>query len=382
MYLISLLNGFILLSAVTIPFFKEWGGLNFTQILFLQSWFMTWGFILEVPTGTIADIIGRKQSIITGLITSGTGLLIYGIKPDFQLFMLAEFIIALGNAFISGADKALVYDTLEAINEGENATKIFGRMKSMKTIGAIIGPIIGSIIAKTIGLNYPIMIEGVATISAGLIAITLKEPIKMKSTIKDYWQITKKGIKTIIKNQTIRILTIDFITIAIIFRFFMWLWQPVINKAGIDIIYYGLIASTFNTASLILLSRTQTIEKKIGMKKTVTLIGLISGASIIMMSLTSNWLITIMLITITFSLLSIRGPIYLHYLNYHIKTEIRATTLSSIAMIRKLLTAITYPLIGLLMDWNLNNTLIIIGATMIILTIITIANKQKYLRNE
>ena len=43
------------------PSFTEWGGITFTQIMFLQGWFMAMIFIFEIPTGSIADYFGRKK---------------------------------------------------------------------------------------------------------------------------------------------------------------------------------------------------------------------------------------------------------------------------------------------------------------------------------
>ena len=44
-------------SAVLVPFFTDWGGINLTQVQILQSWFMFWMFILEIPTGAVADFV-------------------------------------------------------------------------------------------------------------------------------------------------------------------------------------------------------------------------------------------------------------------------------------------------------------------------------------
>jgi hypothetical protein len=45
---------------VEVPVFREWGRLSFTAIFALQAWFMLMSFLLEVPTGTVADRFGRR----------------------------------------------------------------------------------------------------------------------------------------------------------------------------------------------------------------------------------------------------------------------------------------------------------------------------------
>ncbi|MBU2036458.1 MFS transporter, partial [Patescibacteria group bacterium] len=65
-YLYSFLISLHLFSAVLVPFFTDWGGISQGKIQILQSWFMFWIFILEIPTGAVADYIGRKQSLFIG----------------------------------------------------------------------------------------------------------------------------------------------------------------------------------------------------------------------------------------------------------------------------------------------------------------------------
>ena len=58
MYLFEFLTSLHFISAVLIPFFADWGGISFTQIMILQSWFVFVTFVAEVPTGVVADYLG------------------------------------------------------------------------------------------------------------------------------------------------------------------------------------------------------------------------------------------------------------------------------------------------------------------------------------
>ena len=60
MYAFRFLISMHFFSAVLIPFFLDYGNISFTKIMLLQSWFAFWSFVLEIPTGTIADYFGRK----------------------------------------------------------------------------------------------------------------------------------------------------------------------------------------------------------------------------------------------------------------------------------------------------------------------------------
>ncbi len=120
------------MSGVLIPFFTDWGGISFTQIMILQSWFLFWIFVLEIPIGTIADFFGRKHSLFIVCIVNTVGVLVYVNAPNFYVFMLAEFLWAASVALVSGADEAFVYDTLKKIKRTDESKKIFGRIENFK----------------------------------------------------------------------------------------------------------------------------------------------------------------------------------------------------------------------------------------------------------
>lgn len=82
---------------------------------------------MEIPTGVIADRFGRKTSIILGSIVLSIAALIYGSIPNFYNFLLGEFLFAIGVALISGADKAILYDSLKENNQEHLSVKIFSK---------------------------------------------------------------------------------------------------------------------------------------------------------------------------------------------------------------------------------------------------------------
>lgn len=99
-------------SAVLVPFFRDWGGIGLDRILLLNAWFMLWAFALEVPTGAIADRFGRKVSATLGYAIGAAAIGVYVSAPRLEVFLAAEVLMALGFALVSGAEDALLYDSL------------------------------------------------------------------------------------------------------------------------------------------------------------------------------------------------------------------------------------------------------------------------------
>lgn len=68
----------------------------------------------EVPTGVLADRFGRKAILAIGALVNGVGCWVFALSHDVATFALGEVLFGLGTALVSGADSALLYDSLAA----------------------------------------------------------------------------------------------------------------------------------------------------------------------------------------------------------------------------------------------------------------------------
>ena len=82
------------------------------EFFLINSIFSIGVAILEVPTGAIADMIGRKKSLILGVMTWIVSYVLFFYGWGFFALTVACLTCALGSALTSGADTALIYDIL------------------------------------------------------------------------------------------------------------------------------------------------------------------------------------------------------------------------------------------------------------------------------
>ncbi len=132
MYLFKFFIFLHFIGGVLVPFFLTWGKISFTQIMILQSVFMISMFLLEIPTGAIADYLGRKTSLIIGAIINIIAVFVYTSYPNFYVFLVGEFLWAMTWALLSGADQALVYDSLKKIKQKKNQRKYMADLTVLK----------------------------------------------------------------------------------------------------------------------------------------------------------------------------------------------------------------------------------------------------------
>jgi MFS family permease len=129
----------------TYSLFLQEKGLDLLEINLLNCISMISIFILEIPTGAIADFFGRKRSTVIGLFVYSCSFLIYFFSNSFWFFALAEIIGALAITCVSGALEALVVDSLNYYGYTGTLEKVF-RRGELRTIGVAVGALIGGFI--------------------------------------------------------------------------------------------------------------------------------------------------------------------------------------------------------------------------------------------
>ncbi len=139
-FLSSLAFGSII--PIYVLYFREYQ-LNLFQIALLASVFEASILITELPTGYLADLYGRKLSVILSSLSLFFGGAVFILFPSLAGFILAEILVGLGESLKSGALDAWIVDSLKYQNEAEKQKKVFGTGTKYKTAGNLIGLIFG-----------------------------------------------------------------------------------------------------------------------------------------------------------------------------------------------------------------------------------------------
>ena len=120
------ISSMILFATPIIVLFWPDNGLSMMQIMILHSIYSILVTVLEIPTWYIADIYGRRKSLIIGSFIHALWIVYYAIAWDFVWFVIAEWLFAIGISLISGANSAFLYDVLLEAGEEKRYKKILG----------------------------------------------------------------------------------------------------------------------------------------------------------------------------------------------------------------------------------------------------------------
>ncbi len=129
---------------VLVPFWRA-NGLSMTELMALQSYFSVVSVALEVPTGWLADRWGRRASLLLGLLALCAAVAVYGLGHGLAAFVLAETCFGLGHALTSGADVALLHDSLQAAGRVADYPRRFARYQAVQLAAGAASSAIGGV---------------------------------------------------------------------------------------------------------------------------------------------------------------------------------------------------------------------------------------------
>lgn len=358
-------------------------GMSLVQLGILEGIFHITSFLMEVPTGIIADIYGRKTSRIIGRICALVSIILLLFANSFYFFALSFIFTALSYNLESGAGEALIYDSLKELNEDKDYMKISGRQEMAYQASQIIALLLGGYLA-TIDYKYVFYLTMVFILITILQSLQFQEPSIKKESIesKNPFIIMKvqvtQSIKVINNNKKIGFFIIfTQIILALGTTLFFYL-QNYLKNNNHDEFFIGSLFAISAVFEALASSKAYKVEKVIKEKGILLIMPIISVICIWFIALTPYPYIFYIIMMIVESLIYVAMS---DYINKLIPSNNRATILSFASMIFSFFMIFIFPLIGKIGDiYSLNTAftvLAIIGTIFVIINSLLIININK-----
>lgn len=366
--LINFFTNLFFLSPVVVFFYQQ-RGLNYFQILALESVLVLSGFLFEIPTGIFADKFGKKISVILGVLLMAVEPIIFLFAESFLLFAASFAIYGVGLAFLSGTIEAMIYDSLKAERKQHLMKKAMGSFGSASLLAMVVAPVIGSYIARD--LLMPQFIFNIClTIGAGIIGVLLslmlKDSEQKKAGGESPIELLKEGINLLRGNRKLLRIALLSIFTSPFFYEFHYLYQPYLKMSGVEVALFGIIFSAALLLSALLRKYAYTFEKLCGMKRAILLATLLPGLLYLAMAFVFHPLFAVVLFVANVSVMQLQAPLFSDYKNKHIPARIRATALSLICTLGSAYVILMRLLIGWLADINLSYSFLLMGSVIIL----------------
>jgi MFS family permease len=372
--------------AVFILFYQQ-RGLSFSQIMILQSVYYFAKVLSEVPTGALADRMGRKKSLVIGSFCHSSAYLLIFFSHSLFLFMLGEIIAGIAMSFAYGADSALAYDTLKGLGKSEDYQRIEGNANSMRHLGFAIFAPLGGLLA-TIDLSLPYLASSIGIFFSGLIALTLVEPPREDLSSEDsvsgarkksYYEM-RKSLDLLLGDKRILWFVLFFAAVFMANRLGFWTYQPYMKLVGLPLSLFGVAFAAFHLFSAVVSRQAGRMERLFKENLILLAMPVLVVISFVLLSrFLYIWAISFILIQQVTT--ALHEPVLKTYINRRTPSEVRATMLSVQHMAGNAAFALFAPFLGSMVDrFRLENALLIFALVVIILSVLLWRYKLRWFK--
>jgi MFS family permease len=371
LYLIKLSKWLMLIMPVVALFYSD-NGLDEFDIYLLQAIYSISVACMEIPSGYMADVIGRKKSLIMGSILGTLGFALYSVSSSFGHFLIAEIILGLGGSFISGSDSALLYDSLAESGDEHRYLQYEGRITSLgnlaETIAAICGGMIAAFLSYRAVYTAQALIAAIAIPASILLIEPQREKLAHRPGIRQILAICHTSLFVNLKlSATILISSvIGTSTLCMAWTAQVYFVNNGLNEVAITPIWVAL-----NLTVAVVSAFSSTLRDLLGPKLALTFIILYIPTGYILLGglpLTAG-LCTLLIFYVA------RGyatPVLKDLTNQYCSSNIRATVLSIRSLIIRTGFSIIGPLIGYCSrQSSLSTALIAAGCTLLVMSLVT-----------
>ncbi len=356
---LKFLGEFLPIAPVLILFYTT-NGLNSTQIFTIQAAFHLAVLLLEVPSGYLADVVGRRKTLFFGALFFPLGLALYAAGRSFAAFVCAEAVLAVSVSMRSGCDSAMLFDSLRQLGRQGEYKRFEGRCALVARTGTAVSSVAGGLLAMVF-LRLPFLVNVASALFMPAVAFSMsepeREPRRSKNPLLDILRICRNCLQ----QSHIRPVLLSCGLLMASQLTALWAYFLLYKELGIGVGWFGVLFAVFQLAGALGGSRSHAFSERFGAKAALVL-ALLSPVFYILLGLRpSLWLLP--LVPANALLWNLAYPVLLERLNLAVGSDVRATVLSLAGMTGSVTFIVVSPLFGRLVDAvSLSAAFIALGA--------------------
>jgi len=360
---------------------------------FAANAFFTAGMVLfEIPTGVVADTIGRRVSYLAGTITLMVTTLLYvmlwQISGPFWAWALVSVLLGLGFTFFSGAVEAWLVDALDATGFTGSLETVFGRGQIVTGIGMLTGSVAGGFVAQVTSLGVPFVMRAVVLLIMFGFAFTAMRdvgfsPKKSTGTVKEMKVILNASVDYGLRVPSVKWLMLASPFTAGVSIYAFYALQPYLLELAGDPKAYGIAgitAAIVAGAQIVGGIAAPRIRGWFRLRTSALLFAVgISSLTLVLIGLINEFWFVVALIAVWGLLFAASMPIRQSYMNGMIPSQQRATILSFDSMLGSTGGVVSQPVLGRAADvWGYGSSYLLgAGISAMALPFIYLSRHQK-----
>ena len=338
-------------------------GLSNLEAFAANAFFSAGMLIFEIPTGVVADTLGRRASYLLGTVTLAVTTVLYWLlwvwESPFWAWAVVSVLLGLGFTFFSGAVDAWLVDALKATGYEGSLETVFGRAQIVGGIAMLSGSVLGGVIAQATDLGVPFLVRGAILVLMFVVAALLMRdvgfhPDRSERPLRATRTVLRASLRYGLGDPPVRwlMLTSPF-TAGVAFYVFYALQPYLLELWGDEEAYTiaGLAAALLSGASILGGALAPWVRRLFRRRTSVILLATVASALVLLgLGLVRNFWVAIVLVAIWGIASAIDDPVHRAYLNDMIPSKQRATVLSFDSLMGSAGGVVVQPVLGRVAD--------------------------------
>jgi MFS family permease len=284
--------------------------------------------LLEVPSGVIADLLGKKRTLLLSRGLYLVEIVLLATQSGFWPLLIAKIISGVGVSLSSGTDSSLLFDTLKKLKRTSEHKKISGKKQMYAQFSQAFTFIIGAYLF-TVHPKLPAYLSLIPLLVGFILTFYLKEPYPPKSTLtfSSSCAHLKKGVNLFFKNQTLLFLVLFGFPLAFVIEMSLSFSSSFLEQILIPVSLIGVVAFVGSFLMGVGSKYAYALDRFFGSKKTFLFLALALFVCMVFQALSLLYIGVIFYIAIMF-LAGIKGVLINHQAQEKVTQKHRSTMIS------------------------------------------------------
>lgn len=333
-------------------------GLTLSEILLIQSAFGISVAFFEIPTGYIADLWSRKISISAGAFLFGVSFSCMPFATSFNELLILEVVLGLASALSSGADTALVYDSLPT---DVPRLKLLGNIHLFALLGEALASITAAILVlwSFSAVTYAQAIVGWLPF---LLSLFFIEPSFERMSKSGHLNNCREVFRFLFFDDSlVRLVFINGVIWGLSSFCIVWLQQAYWSQSGVPLSHFGYLWAVLMLIAAVCSRLTHSFERLVGAPSLLLLLATAPCLGYFFMGVGPTALGVFAGVLFYFNR-GVASVILTDAFNWKIPARFRSTANSIRSLFFRLISSVMVPVIGLIVDnWGINVGLLSLG---------------------
>jgi MFS family permease len=365
--------GFGLFAAIWVIYLQQQRGLSLSEAALIDVTFFVAAALGEVPTGIVADRFGRKTSLLIGTALMCVSTLAWIFAPTLLLIMLAYICLGIGYTFLSGAEDALFYESVQRTGRIDAYTRLVGRV-SATMLGALALGSVASGLLAAVDLSLPFVCAGLSYVLIFGIVLTFKEPRAEETAAeqarKPFGEILKQSLALMRARPALRypMMYLALVPLAALILETLFI-QPQAVALGVPIAGVGVVVMALQLTNIAGSTWSDWMKARVGEGRILYAAPLFIVTSLILLAVLQLFAALLFIAVISFVTATLH-PILLRRVQTEVSDDLRATLLSMQSLMFTVVAAISQPTLGMIADQSgLPSAYVVLAGSLGILTL-------------